>query len=62
MTKCKHCNLEITTTDGKHWRHVEGNHKGKIRCDPAASGLMYGYDAAPKEQPCSFACLGYEND
>lgn len=52
--ECKHCGLEIRSSDGKNWSHAEGYQRGKNRCavDP------YGYDAAPADQPCSPDCRG----
>lgn len=52
--ECKHCGMEIRSSDGKNWSHVEGPQRGLHRCALA----MYGYDAAPESAPCSFACLG----
>ena len=50
----KHCGLEIRSSDGVNWSHAEGAQRGLNRC--AVS--MYGHDAAPAWQECSFACLG----
>lgn len=52
--ECKHCGLEIRSSDGRHWSHAEGDQRGKHRC----AVTPYGYDAAPSSQPCSIACLG----
>ena len=57
IERCKHCQLRIFSYNGapQTWRHAEGDQAGKNRCaiDP------YGYDAAPADEPCSFACNGY---
>jgi hypothetical protein len=55
---CKHCQKTISSDD---WPvHTEGNYSGKHRCDPADSGLPYGFEAAPVGVPCSYPCLGAE--
>jgi len=51
---CKHCGMEIRSSDGENYSHAEGQQRGLNRC--AVS--QFGYDAAPASQPCSFACLG----
>lgn len=57
---CKHCGKELTSP---HYQtHAEGNHRGKMRCDPDDSGLPYGYDAAPEGVPCDQICLGSKDD
>ncbi|AER49441.1 hypothetical protein SG4_31 [Mycobacterium phage SG4] len=52
--ECKHCGLEIRSSDGRNWSHAEGPQRGLNRC----AVNPYGYDAAPASQACSFACLG----
>lgn len=54
VEECKHCGMEIRSSDSKHWSHAEGPQRGLNRC--AVS--HYGYDAAPAWQECSFACNG----
>jgi hypothetical protein len=54
---CKHCGLSIErrpNTDG--WVHAEGGQKGLHRC----ALKDYGYDAEAVDEPCSFACRGFE--
>ncbi len=58
MTTCKHCRREISA--GAWPVHVSGGHRGKHRCDPGDSGLMYGYEAAPEGVECAYPCLGAE--
>ncbi|UGL61959.1 hypothetical protein SEA_EASTWEST_76 [Arthrobacter phage EastWest] len=55
---CKHCGQSISTVSGVDWIHTAGGYRGKSRCDPADSGLRYGYNAGPAEQDCSAICLG----
>lgn len=52
--ECKHCGMEIRSSDGKNYAHAEGPQRGLHRC----AVKHYGYDAAPVGQPCSFACNG----
>lgn len=56
---CKHCGLAIAG-DGRpgRWLHDEGPQQSLHRCaiEP------YGYDAAPADEPCSFACRGYDTN
>ena len=54
--KCKHCGREISDHD---WPiHLDGEYRGKHRCNPGDSGLMYGYEAAPEGAECEYPCLG----
>ena len=58
MILCKHCGQGISKGD---WPvHLTGGHKGKHRCDPGDSGLMYGYEAEPIGSPCKYPCVGFE--
>lgn len=50
---CKHCGRPINGTV-----HTEGGQAGLQRCDPADSGLPYGYNAAPVGEPCRSPCIG----
>ena len=53
---CKHCGREISDTP---WPvHLTGHYRGKHRCDPDDSGLMYGYEAAPEGTECTPPCVG----
>lgn len=52
QTVCKHCNMP-TKNNGQ--THV---HTNLMRCDPAESGLPYGYSADLPDQPCNITCAG----
>lgn len=59
---CKHCGKPIVSDDGSYWCHSTfGGYAGKQRCDPAHSGLPYGYNAEPGNAACTRICLGYQN-
>ena len=51
---CKHCLRQIK--DGKH---TEGMNRGKMRCDPEDSQLVYGYNAEPSDEECGPTCMGH---
>jgi hypothetical protein len=53
---CKHCGHPIT--GDAYPVHAGGNNRGKQRCDPTDSGLIYGYNADPEGAPCNEICLG----
>lgn len=58
---CKHCGRAIATTRPEAgWTHVEGAQRGMNRCHTDDSGLPYGYEACPQDEPCGLACLGYQ--
>lgn len=56
---CKHCGKQISDDD--YAIHLEGDHKGKMRCCPGDSGMIYGYNAEPEGTECQYPCLGAEN-
>lgn len=60
MSKCKHCGQPIC--DDTWPVHLEGNHRGKSRCDPEDSDLPYGYNAGRTSEPCTSPCIGAKND
>lgn len=52
---CKHCYRQI---DGRV--HAEGMAKGRMRCDPEDSQLVYGYNAEPTDADCGTTCMGHK--
>ena len=58
---CKHCNRQIERVQTSYL-HVEGLNRGKQRCDPNDSQLVYGYNADPVGAECSDICLGHKAD
>ena len=54
--KCKHCSRPITDAPVGP-THLEGDYRGKQRCDPADSGLPYGYNAGRADTECTKPCL-----
>lgn len=57
MHICKHCFRAVKGVDGSYI-HDEGLYRGKARCDPQDSQLVYGYNADPVGAECSPICLG----
>lgn len=58
--RCKHCAREISADT---WAvHLTGGYRGKRRCDPDDSGMMYGYEAAPEGVECASPCIGARAD
>lgn len=57
---CKHCGRTVLGIAGAgYYTHqLDSGHSGKSRCDPDESGLSYGYNAAPRGEPCSEPCMG----
>lgn len=56
---CKHCGRAIVTTiTDAGWVHADGAQRRLGRCHSDDSGLPYGYNAEPDNEPCSRACLG----
>jgi hypothetical protein len=56
---CKHCGRVIgSTRRSAGWTHLDGGQKGLGRCHSDDSGLSYGYNAEPADEPCSIACKG----
>lgn len=55
---CKHCFRAVKGVDGSYI-HDEGLYRGKARCDPQDSQLVYGYNADPVGAECSPICLGH---
>ncbi len=58
---CKHCNRQIEYK-GCGYIHCEGVNRGKARCDPQDSQLVYGYNADPVGAECSDICLGHKEN
>lgn len=54
---CKHCNRQISLGV-----HIEGMNRGKQRCDPQDSGLIYGYNAEAIGDDCKNPCVGAPNE
>jgi hypothetical protein len=57
MIPCKHCRQPISEHETGAL-HLAGGYRGKQRCDPADSGLPYGYNAAAPDADCEKPCLG----
>jgi hypothetical protein len=58
---CKHCGRTIATTrTGAGWVHLDGIQRWLNRCHTADTGLPYGYDAGPEEEPCGLGCLAHQ--
>ena len=56
MPICKHCGQPISGPAPA--LHLAGDYRGKSRCCPGDSGLMYGYNAEPVGAACQPPCLG----
>lgn len=57
---CKHCGRTIATTMPRNgWIHADGGQRHLHRCETGDSGLPYGYDGCPEDEPCTMSCLGY---
>lgn len=54
---CKHCHRAIEFVNSGYV-HIEGDNRGKSRCDPQDSQLIYGYNADPVGVECTGICLG----
>lgn len=56
MSTCKRCGQPISNDT---WPvHLEGDYRGKSRCDPADSGMPYGYNAGRANETCTSPCIG----
>jgi hypothetical protein len=56
---CRHCGRAIGTVAPNSWIHVDGGQRWLQRCHSDDSGLPYGYNAGPDDEPCTIACLGH---
>lgn len=54
--RCKHCYRAISAD--VYPVHLEGEYRGKSRCDPVDSDLPYGYNADRIGSACNDLCLG----